>query len=96
MKLELDPDIQGILEPERAFDRRDFLATALGAERCACRRATAFRRRTIVTDSVGLDVGEVKMPVKDGKMPAIAPCPRPAVHSPWSWSCTKCSGSIRT
>ena len=31
MKLELDPDIAGILQPERAFDRRDFLSTALGA-----------------------------------------------------------------
>ena len=43
MKLELDQDVQGMLQPERAFDRRDFLTTALGASAALAASATGIR-----------------------------------------------------
>ena len=55
MKLELDQDIAGILEPERAFDRRDFLSTALGAS--AALAASGTSAQQIVTDTAGLNGG---------------------------------------
>jgi len=73
MKLELDQDIAGILQPERAFDRRDFLATALGAS--AALAASGTSAQQIVTDSVGLDAGEVTIKVADGTLPGYRAMP---------------------
>ena len=49
MKLELDQDIAGILQPERAFDRRDFLSTALGASAALAASGTCRRSRSSPT-----------------------------------------------
>ena len=74
MKLELDPDIQGILEPERAFDRRDFLTTALGASAALAASGVASAQE-IVTDSVGLEEGYVTIKVADGTIPGYRAMP---------------------
>jgi len=73
MKLELDQDIQGILQPERAFDRRDFLATALGAS--AALAASGTSAQQIVTDTVGLAAGDVTIKVADGTLPGYYAMP---------------------
>ncbi|MEO8345126.1 MAG: dienelactone hydrolase family protein [Betaproteobacteria bacterium] len=74
MKLELDQDIQGILEPERAFDRRDFLTTALGAS-AALAASGAVSAQAIVTDAVGLTSGDVMIKVSDGTIPGYFAMP---------------------
>jgi carboxymethylenebutenolidase len=74
LKLELDQDIAGILQPERAFDRRDFLATALGASAALAAARTASAQE-IVTDSVGLDAGDVTIKVADGTLPGYRAMP---------------------
>jgi carboxymethylenebutenolidase len=74
MKLELDQDIQGILQPERAFDRRDFLATALGASAALAASGTASAQQ-IVTDTAGLAAGDVTIPVADGTLPGYYAMP---------------------
>ena len=73
MKLELDQDIAGMLQPERAFDRRDFLATALGAS--AALAASGTSAQQIVTDTVGLDAGDVTIKVADGTIPGYRAMP---------------------
>ncbi len=74
MKLELDPDIRGILEPERPFDRRDFLATALGASAALAAAGTASAQE-IVTDTLGLEAGDVTIKVADGTLPGYRAMP---------------------
>jgi len=73
MKLELDQDIAGMLKPERAFDRRDFLATALGVS--AALAASGTSAQQIVTDTVGLAAGDVKIKVADGTIPGYYAMP---------------------
>ncbi len=73
MKLELDQDIAGILEPERVFDRRDFLTTALGAS--AALAASGTSAQQIVTDTVGLTAGDVTIKVADGTLPGYFAMP---------------------
>jgi carboxymethylenebutenolidase len=73
MKLELDHDIAGILEPERAFDRRDFLSTALGAS--AALAASGTSAQQIVTDTAGLTAGDVTIKVADGTIPGYFAMP---------------------
>jgi carboxymethylenebutenolidase len=79
LKLKLDQDIAGILEPERAFDRRDFLATALGAS--AALAASGTTAQQIVTDTVGLEAGDVTIKVADGTLPGYRAMP--AVGGPF-------------
>jgi carboxymethylenebutenolidase len=73
MKLELDQDIAGMLHPERAFDRRDFLATALGAS--AALAASGTSAQQIFTDTVGLTAGDVTIKVADGTIPGYYAMP---------------------
>jgi carboxymethylenebutenolidase len=74
MKLELDPDIKGMLEPDRAFDRRDFLTTALGASAALAASAGASAQ-AIVTDAAGLEAGDVTIKVADGTLPGYRAMP---------------------
>jgi carboxymethylenebutenolidase len=74
MKLELDQDIQGMLQPERGFDRRDFLTTALGASAALAASAPASAQQ-IVTDTVGLTAGDVTIKVADGTLPGYFAMP---------------------
>jgi carboxymethylenebutenolidase len=73
MKLDLDPDIKGMLEPDRVFDRRDFLTTALGAS--AALAASGASAQQVVTDSVGLEEGYVTIKVVDGTIPGYRAMP---------------------
>ena len=74
MKLELDQDVQGMLQPERGFDRRDFLHTALGAS-AALAAAGSASAQQIVTDSNGLEAGDVTIKVSDGTLPGYRAMP---------------------
>src|SRR5690242_9495341 len=62
-----------VLMPKVDFTRRDFVVTTLAAGfALAVQPVTAD---TITTDTQGLEAGEVKMPVKDGEIPAYRAMP---------------------
>jgi carboxymethylenebutenolidase len=62
------------LAPPREFTRRDFIVTVLAAGFAAAVRPIAAQT-VIQTDSKGLISGEVKIPVKDGQIPAYRAMP---------------------
>ena len=66
MKLELEQDLKGML-PEKEFDRRDFIWTALGASAAIAlsRPATA---QEINTDTEGIVADEVSIPTPTGNL----------------------------
>jgi carboxymethylenebutenolidase len=64
LKHPLDQDIAGIL-PEKSFDRRDFLWSALGAS-AALAVAAPVSAQLITTDTAGLDAADIAIPVPDG------------------------------
>ena len=66
MKLELEQDMKGML-PEKEFDRRDFIWTALGASAALAlsRPATA---QEINTDTEGIVADEVSIPTPTGNL----------------------------
>jgi carboxymethylenebutenolidase len=68
----VEPELEGLV-PKSRWSRRGFVATSL---------ATGFAlsvqpvsAQTITTDAIGLVVGEVKVPVKDGEIPAYRAMP---------------------
>ena len=63
-----DPDFVNF-EPKTQFTRRDFVMTSLATGFAAAVQPVAAQTQ-ITTDTQGLDAGEVKIPVKDGEMPA--------------------------
>lgn len=65
MKLELEPDIKGLL-PEKDFDRRDFIWTALGASAALAVSAPASAQ-LITTDLSGIEASDVSIPAADGQ-----------------------------
>ena len=74
MKLELDQDVQGMLQPERGFDRRDFsIPRWVRAPRCAA--AGSVSAQQIVTDMNGLEAGDVTIKVTDGTLPGYRAMP---------------------
>jgi carboxymethylenebutenolidase len=66
LKLELEQDIKGML-PEKDFDRRDFMWTALGAT-AALAVSTSATGQQIVTDSEGIVADEVSIPTATGNL----------------------------
>ena len=62
------------LAPPKEFTRRDFIVTVLAAGFAAAVRPIAAQT-VIQTDSKGLIAGEVKIPVKDGQIPAYRAMP---------------------
>lgn len=66
MSLDLEPDIKGML-PEKDFDRRDFMWTALGAS-AALALANSASGQQVVTDSSGLDAADVKIKTSDAEL----------------------------
>ncbi len=64
MKLELEQDIKGML-PEKDFDRRDFIWTALGAS-AALAVSSPVSAQLITTDTAGIDAADVAIPVSGG------------------------------
>jgi len=65
MKLELEHDIRGML-PEKDFDRRDFIWTALGASAALAVSAPASAQ-LITTDTTGIEASDVSIPVDNGQ-----------------------------
>jgi carboxymethylenebutenolidase len=63
-----DPDFVNF-EPKTQFTRREFVMTTL-ATGFAAAVSPVSAQTQITTDTQGLEVGEVKVPVKDGQMPA--------------------------
>jgi carboxymethylenebutenolidase len=62
------------------FSRRGFAATGLIAGFTLC--TGPLNAATIVTDTNGLDAGEVKVPVSDGEIPAYRAKPSGKTHLP--------------
>lgn len=67
------PDVL-ILQPKTEWNRREFMVTAL-ASGFALAVQPVCAQTMIVTDTKGLEAGEVKIPVKDGEMPAYRAMP---------------------
>jgi carboxymethylenebutenolidase len=61
------------LSPNRDFSRRGFVLTGLAAGFALA--VMPVSAQTIVTDSKGLEAGEVKVPVSDGAIPAYRAMP---------------------
>ncbi len=61
-------------EPKTHFTRRDFVMTTLATGFAAAVQPVAASTQ-ITTDSAGLSAGEVKIPVKDGEVPAYRAMP---------------------
>ena len=69
------------LPPPRDFTRRDFIVTVLAAGFAAAVRPVAAQT-VIHTDSQGLFDGEVRIPVRDGQMPAYRAMPDKGTNFP--------------
>ena len=69
------------LVPQRNFQRRDFVRTALGSGFAAAVLPVCAQTQ-IKTDSAGLVVGEVSIPVGDFKMPAYRAAPMNKANAP--------------
>ena len=65
MKLDLEQDVKGML-PEKDFDRRDFIWTALGAS-ASMALSSPVSAQVVTTDADGLDAADVMIPVEDGQ-----------------------------
>src|SRR5262245_3110625 len=61
------------LEPQSSLSRRDFVVTTLAAGFALAVQPVSAD--TITTDSRGLEAGEVKVPARDGDMPAYRAMP---------------------
>ena len=68
----IDPAIDS-LTPTKDFDRRGFIATAVGSGFAAA--VLPVTAQTVKTDAAGLTVGEVMIPVGDFNMPAYRAMP---------------------
>jgi carboxymethylenebutenolidase len=66
MKLELEQDVKGML-PEKDFDRRDFIWTALGAS-AALALSKPASAQEINTDTEGIVAEEVSIPTATGNL----------------------------
>ena len=66
MKLELEQDMKGML-PEKDFDRRDFIWTALGAS-AALALSRSASAQEITTDTEGIVADEVSIPTPTGNL----------------------------
>ena len=74
-----DPEFKS-LYPKQAFDRRGFMKTSLGAGFALA--VLPVSAQTITTPTTGLDAGEVKVPTKDGSMPAYRAMPASGTNFP--------------
>jgi len=65
LKHEFGQDVQGLL-PEKDFDRRDFLWSALGASAAMALSSPASAQQ-ITTDTTGIEAADVSIPAADGQ-----------------------------
>lgn len=78
--MNIKQDLNSLL-PAKEFTRRDFIVTMLAAGFATAVRPIAAQ--TVVhTDSTGLIASEVKIPVKDGKIPAYRAMPSQGKNFP--------------
>ena len=70
MSLDLEQDIKGML-PEKDFDRRDFIWTALGAS-AALALASPASGQLITTDTAGLDAADISIPTGNRRHPRLS------------------------
>ncbi len=75
-----DQDWTSAFARSTQFSRRGFAGTSLVAGFTLC--TGALNAATIVTDSNGLDAGEVKVPVSDGQIPTYRAKPHGKVNLP--------------
>jgi carboxymethylenebutenolidase len=68
------------LLPEQKYDRRNFMVTSLAAGFALAVQPVSAQ--TITTDTSGLMAGEVKVPVKDGEIPAYRAMPAVGTNFP--------------
>src|SRR3954453_7395938 len=61
------------LQPQAGLSRREFVVTTLAAGFALAVQPVGAQ--TITTEAKGLEAGEVKVPVKDGEMPAYRAMP---------------------
>jgi carboxymethylenebutenolidase len=73
MDVVVDPEWKSLRGEAQAMKRRDFLVTSLGAGFALA--VLPVSAQTIETSSEGLTAGEVKVPVKDGEIPAYRAMP---------------------
>ena len=66
MRLDVEQDIKGLL-PEKDFDRRDFIWTALGAS-AALALSSPASAQNITTDTNGIVADDVMIPAKDAQL----------------------------
>ena len=66
MNPEHGQDLEGLL-PEKDFDRRDFIWTALGAS-AALAVSSPASAQLITTDTAGLDAADISIPVANGTL----------------------------
>lgn len=66
MKLELEQDVKGLL-PEKEFDRRDFIWSALGAS-AALALTSPASAQLVTTDTTGIVADDVMIPAKDAQL----------------------------
>jgi len=66
MKLDIEQDVKGLL-PEKDFDRRDFMWSALGAS-AALALSGQVSAQQITTDTVGIVADDVTIPAKDAQL----------------------------
>ena len=78
--MSMHPEVASLIG-ESSFNRRRFCVTALGAG-FALAVQPALAQSAITTDSQGLFVGEVKIPVGDGEMLAYRAAPQGALSAP--------------
>ena len=69
----MHPDLASLL-PKSDFTRRGFVVTTLASGFALSVQPVSAE--TIKTDAEGLEAGEVKIPVKDGEMPAYRAAPK--------------------
>jgi len=79
MPIDATADIDSLL-PTRAFSRRDFVRTSVGSGFAAA--VLPVGAQTIKTDSQGLDVGEVMIPVGGASIPAYRAAPSGKTGAP--------------
>lgn len=73
-------DLTGLM-PKTEFTRREFVVTSLAAGFCLAVQPIAAQT-VITTDTAGLEAGEVKIPVKDGEIPAYRAMPAKGKNFP--------------
>jgi carboxymethylenebutenolidase len=73
MELDVHPEIKSLLGEAQPMGRRGFIVTSLGAGFALA--VLPVSAQTITTSSEGLVAGEVKVPVRDGEIPAYRAMP---------------------